>query len=145
METEREKRKWEQQFTQVQKYAMIINYPFVWWSLDESHLIFYRPVSLRRIRLTTSPPSCEPIVLKMWEPRRLTTLWASNGLLQGRYGMDDREIGIRFPGQERDFCLLRNTQNAIEAYPLLQRLLRVVCSPVKRPEREAGHLYSYNG
>jgi hypothetical protein len=26
---------------------------------------------------------CEPIVYNMWEPRLLTTLWASTGLLQG--------------------------------------------------------------
>jgi hypothetical protein len=26
---------------------------------------------------------CEPIVQKMWEPRRLISLWASTGLLQG--------------------------------------------------------------
>jgi hypothetical protein len=26
---------------------------------------------------------CEPIVLKIWETRRLTTLWAFHGRLQG--------------------------------------------------------------
>jgi hypothetical protein len=26
---------------------------------------------------------CEPIVKKMWEPQRPTTLWGSHGLLQG--------------------------------------------------------------
>jgi hypothetical protein len=32
-------------------------------------------MNLRRLRLATSQPS-ELIVCKMWEPRRLTTLWA---------------------------------------------------------------------
>jgi hypothetical protein len=31
----------------------------------------------RRVRLTTSPPSVSRFSIKMWEPRRLTTLWAS--------------------------------------------------------------------
>jgi hypothetical protein len=31
----------------------------------------------RRERLTSSPPSVSRLSRKMWEPRRLTTLWAS--------------------------------------------------------------------
>jgi hypothetical protein len=35
---------------------------------------------VRRVRLATSLPltaDCEPIVYKIWEPRRLTILWVS--------------------------------------------------------------------
>jgi hypothetical protein len=31
----------------------------------------------RRVRLDNLTAICEPIVYKMWEPRRLTTQWAS--------------------------------------------------------------------
>jgi hypothetical protein len=34
-------------------------------------------IIVRRERLTTSPPSVSQVSRKMWDPRRVTTLWAS--------------------------------------------------------------------
>jgi hypothetical protein len=38
---------------------------------------------------------CEPIVYKMWEPRRLTTLWASTACYKDRFTLHDTIIVIK--------------------------------------------------
>jgi hypothetical protein len=39
----------------------------------------------RRVRPTISPPSVSRLFRKMWDPRRLTTLWASTACYRDRY------------------------------------------------------------
>jgi hypothetical protein len=39
----------------------------------------------RRVRLITYPPSVTRLSKKMWEPRRLTTLWASTARYRGTF------------------------------------------------------------
>jgi hypothetical protein len=61
---------------------------------------------------------CEPIVKKMWEPGRLTTLWASTACYRDSftfnsrdsvvgtatdYGLDDGGVGVRVPVGSRIF------------------------------------------
>jgi hypothetical protein len=147
-----ERRRWEQHFTQVQKHATIINYPFVWWSLDEFHLVFYRPASLRRLTLTIFPPSISRFSREHVGASTSHNPIGLHGLLQGylcRYrdvtgwtttksGFDSHERQERFVFSAAPRTPLRLTRS------LLQRVLKVVCSAVKRPEREGGDLFQYS-
>jgi hypothetical protein len=50
----------------------------------------------RRVGLTTSPPSLSRLSRKIWEPRRLTTLWALTACYRDSFTF------LKLPGCEAD-------------------------------------------
>jgi hypothetical protein len=48
----------------------------------------------RRLRLTTSPPSVRRLSIRIWEPRRLTTLWASTDCYRDSFSFLPKNITV---------------------------------------------------
>jgi hypothetical protein len=66
--------------------------------------------------LTTAVRTSNPLFI-FYRPISLRSPDISVGIETG-YGIDDHEIGVRFPAEAINFSLLHNIQNAPEAHPV---------------------------